>query len=133
MGFVADIPGFLSTIDIFVLSSIHEGMGVAVIEAMAAGRTVIATQVGGLPELVENEVTGVLVPPQDSEALAQAISRLVSQETILEKMGGKAWERVQEHFTMEKMARRNEEYYYELSRDSSSRGLCLEEVIELGA
>ncbi len=132
VGFVLDIPAFLSTIDVFTFPSVQEGLGVAVIEAMAASRPVIASRVGGLRELVQDQVTGILVPPKDSQALAQAISQLVSQNAVAQKMGARAWERVQEHFTMEKMARRNEEYYYELSRDSSSRGLCLEEVIELG-
>ena len=116
-GFTADIPSFLATIDVFVLPSLYEGLGVAAIEAMAAGKPVIATRVGGLPELVEDGVTGFLVPPGDSEALANSISRLLSREELMEQMGRNGWERVQRHFTMEQMAKKNEDYYYELLQE----------------
>ena len=116
-GFTADIPSFLATIDVFVLPSLYEGLGVAAIEAMAAGKPVIATQVGGLPELVEDGVTGFLVPPGDPEALASSISRLLSREGLMEQIGRNAWERVQRHFTMEQMAKKNEDYYYELLQE----------------
>lgn len=114
VGFVSDAPAFLSTIDIFVLPSLYEGLGVAVLEAMAAGKPVVATRVGGIPELVHDQVTGFLVPPKDPEALAGAISRLVSQEGLLQEMGSKARERIQRCFTVEQMAKKNEDYYYEL-------------------
>lgn len=114
LGFVPDIPSFLAPIDIFVLPSLHEGLGVAVLEAMAAGKPVIASRVGGIPELVEAEVTGLLVSPDDPRALAQAISRLISRRDLAREMGDKGWERVRRHFAMERMAKRNEEFYYEL-------------------
>ena len=114
MGFVSDIPSFLSTIDIFVLPSLYEGLGVAVLEAMAAGKPVVATKVGGLTELVEDQITGLLVPPEDPSALARSISQLVSQRGLAEEMGARAWERVQKHFTVEQMAKKNEDYYYDL-------------------
>ena len=117
MGFVSDIPSFLSTMDIFVLPSLYEGLGVAVLEAMAAGKPVVATKVGGLTELVEDQMTGLLVPPEDPSALARSISRLVSQRGLAEEMGGRAWERVQKHFTVEQMAKKNEDYYYEILQD----------------
>jgi glycosyltransferase involved in cell wall biosynthesis len=113
-GFVSDMPSFLSTIDVFVLPSIHEGLGVAVLEAMAAGKPVVATRVGGLPELVDDRVTGLLVPPKDSSALASAISHVISQSGLKQEMGAQAWKRVQRDFTAERMAERNEEFYYEI-------------------
>ena len=116
IGFVSDIPGFLSTIDIFVLPSLYEGLGVAVLEAMAAGKPVVATKVGGIPELVSDPATGLLVPAMDSQALAQAIERLISQKGLLQQMGEKGRERVLRQFTMEQMAGKNEDYYYELLR-----------------
>lgn len=115
--FVSDIPSFLSTIDFFVLPSLYEGLGVAVLEAMAAGKPVVATKVGGLPELVVDQITGLLVPPKDSLALARSISQMVSQKGLTEEMGRKACERVQQYFTMEQMAKKNEDYYYELLED----------------
>ncbi len=122
-GFVSDVPAFLSTIDIFALPSVNEGLGVAVLEAMAAGRPVVASRVGGIPELVEDRITGVLVPPEDPQALAEAISQLASEKPLAQEMGAKGCKRVHERFTLEKMARRNEKYYYELlyGPDSSDR------------
>jgi glycosyltransferase involved in cell wall biosynthesis len=114
MGFVSDVPAFLSGIDLFVLPSLYEGLGVAVIEAMAAGKPVVASCVGGLPELVDNEVTGLTVPPGDPPALARAISHVLFRKEALDCMGVKARERVQQHFTMEQMAKKNEGFYYEL-------------------
>lgn len=114
LGFVSDIPGFLSTIDIFVLPSVYEGLGVAVLEAMAAAKPVVATRVGGLPEIVEESITGLLIPPNDSRKLAQAISQVAFQEGLSRQMGREGMARVREHFTMEQTARKNEDYYYEL-------------------
>ncbi len=122
-GFVSDIPNFLSAIDILVLPSLYEGLGVAVLEAMAAGKAVIATRVGGLPELVHERVTGLLVPPRDPQALAQSIAQLVSQRHVVQRMGSKARERVQQYFTMEQMAKKNEDYYFELCHNHKEKGL----------
>lgn len=113
-GFIPDIPGFLSTIDIFVLPSLHEGLGVAVLEAMAAGKAVVATRVGGLADLVDDTITGLLVAAKDCGALAQAISKLLSQPGLAQQMGESGRERVRKHFTAEQMAKKNEDFYYEL-------------------
>jgi glycosyltransferase involved in cell wall biosynthesis len=113
-GFVGAVPGFLSAIDIFVLPSLYEGLGVSVLEAMAAGKPVVATRAGGLPEIVDDGVTGVLVPPGDAQALARALASLVSNPTLARQMGSKGRERVLRGFTMEKMAQGNEDYYYEI-------------------
>ncbi|MBI4527656.1 MAG: glycosyltransferase family 4 protein [Deltaproteobacteria bacterium] len=118
-GFVADIPTFLSTVDIFVLPSIKEGLGVAVLEAMAAGKPVIATQVGGIPELVLDGITGLLIPPEDPRSLADAISCLLKRADQGREMGRKGREIVERNFTMEAMARKNEAYYYDLLQDNS--------------
>lgn len=122
-GFVSDIPNFLSAIDILVLPSLYEGLGVAVLEAMAAGKAVIATRVGGLPELVHERVTGLLVPPSDPQALAQSIAQLVSLRHVVQRMGSKARERVQQYFTIEQMAKKNEDYYFELCHNHKEKGL----------
>lgn len=114
MGFVADIPDFLSRIDIFVLPSLYEGLGVAVLEAMAAAKPVVASRVGGLPELVADRETGFLVPPGDAAALADSIGRLVPEQILMDAMGERGRERVEQLFTLERMAARNEEFYYDL-------------------
>jgi glycosyltransferase involved in cell wall biosynthesis len=118
-GFVSDIPAFLARIDLFVLPSLHEGLGVAALEAMAAGKAVVASRVGGLAELVLDFDTGLLVSPRDSEALAQAIAKLVSDRSLARVMGNKGADRVREHFTLEQMALKNEAYYYDLLERSA--------------
>lgn len=114
LGFVADMPAFFSSIDIFVLPSLYEGLGVAALEAMAAARPVIASDVGGLRELVADGETGLRAAPGDSPSLARAISRLVSEPERIRAMGEKGRARVEKYFTMEQMAKQNESYYYDL-------------------
>jgi glycosyltransferase involved in cell wall biosynthesis len=113
-GFVSDVAAFLNQVDIFVLPSLYEGLGVAILEAMAAGKPIVASRVGGIPELIQHLATGLLVPPGDSEALAQAISRLVSEQDLAENLATRAREKVREEFTIEQMGRKNEAFYYEL-------------------
>jgi glycosyltransferase involved in cell wall biosynthesis len=118
-GFVSDTPAFLSRIDLFVLPSLHEGLGVAALEAMAAGKAVVASRVGGLAELVVDSDTGLLVSPSDPEALAKAIAKLVNDRPLARVMGNRGANRVREHFTLEQMALKNEAYYYDLLEGSA--------------
>lgn len=113
-GFVSDTRAFLADVDVFVMPSLFEGLGVAALEAMAAGKAVIASRVGGLAESVLHGVTGILVPPRDPEALAGAIAKIVKQPELAAAMGQRGRLRVLEHFTLEQMALKNEAYYYEL-------------------
>jgi len=113
-GFVSDVPGFFSQIDIFILPSLYEGLGVAVLEAMAAGKPVIASRVGGLPELIADGETGLLVAPKNAEGLAQAIARLADDKSLAREMGRKGAARARASFSLENMAAKNEAYYYEL-------------------
>ena len=127
LGFVSDIPTFLSQVDIFVLPSLFEGLGVSVLEAMAAGKAVIASRVGGLPELVIDSVTGLLVAPRDVEGLVNAISTLAGDKSLIRAMGDKGRERLNEKFTMEQTARQVEDYYYSLlERNGTETGSTLE-------
>jgi glycosyltransferase involved in cell wall biosynthesis len=73
--------------DVFALASDYEGLPVSVIEAMAAGLPVVATSVGGVPELVEQQRTGLLVPPRDRAGLARAIEKLAMDASLREAMG----------------------------------------------
>lgn len=114
LGFVTDMPGFLTNVDIVVLPSLLEGLGVSVLEAMAAGKAVIASRVGGLPELVIDGITGFLVEPRDVEGLAHAIAKLAGDRMLLQEMGQKGKQRLEKNFTMQRMARENEGYYYDL-------------------
>ena len=114
VGFVKDVPKFLSSIDVLVLPSLYEGLGVAALEAMAAGKPVVATRVGGLAESIVDGETGFLVPSRDATALAEAIQKLVGDPFMARAMGQKGTARVLSIFTMERMARQNEAYYYAL-------------------
>lgn len=93
-----DIPDWLRNFDIFVLPSLGEGISNTVLEAMASGLPVIATDVGGNPELVESEVTGLLVPSGDHDRLAEAIGRLVNDPQLRLAMGQAATARVRKTF-----------------------------------
>ena len=112
-----DVPELLAVMDVLVLPSLYEGLPNAVLEAMAAGKPVIATRVGGTPEVVEDEVTGLLVPPRDPEALAQAIIALLQDRERAKAMGRAGRERVEKHFSVERMVQQTEDLYKELVRE----------------
>jgi glycosyltransferase involved in cell wall biosynthesis len=107
----SDIPAVLSAIDIFVLASHEEGLPNSILEAMAAGKPVVATNVGGVAEAVEDGVTGLLVPHADPAALASAIRRLLADPGEAAAMGRAGRERVVCTFTMEAMVRATEAAY----------------------
>jgi glycosyltransferase involved in cell wall biosynthesis len=112
--FVHDTAAFFADIDLYVMPSLFEGLGVAALEAMAAGKPVIASRVGGLAESVVDDVTGLLVSPGDPAQLADAIEKLHRQPARAVALGRHGRERVQRHFSLEQMALSNEAYYYEL-------------------
>jgi glycosyltransferase involved in cell wall biosynthesis len=94
LGFRDDVPDLLRSADLFCVSSYLEGMGTATLDAMAVGLPVVATRVGGIPEIVEDGETGLLVPPRDPEALAGAILAMARDPARRQSMGGRARERV---------------------------------------
>ena len=114
VGYSANIPSLLSAFDIFVQPSLHEGLPNTVLEAMAAGLPVIATRVGGTPEMVLNGETGMLVPKSDPDSLADAITPLLGNPEARESMGRAGRQRVQQHFTVEEMVQKTEQLYEEL-------------------
>ena len=109
-----NVPEWLAAMDIFVLTSDWEGMSNAILEAMAAGLPVVATAVGGTPEVVVDGVTGLLVPPRDPDALAEAITRLLRDPDLRRKMGRAGRERVQQHFSVERMVQQTQSLYEQL-------------------
>ncbi|MFO7273404.1 MAG: glycosyltransferase family 4 protein [Bacillota bacterium] len=113
-GFVADVPAFLGRTGVFVLPSRSEGLGLVAVEAMAAGRPVVATRVGGLPEVVVDGETGFLVEPEDPEALARAIRALLADPARAARMGAAGRERVRKLFSAERMAEATAALYEEL-------------------
>jgi glycosyltransferase involved in cell wall biosynthesis len=102
-GFRPDAIGLIKSFDVFVLSSITEGLGSAVLEAMAARRPVVATRAGGIPEAVIDGKTGSLVPPNDPDALADAIVALLKDPERRERLAAAGRERVAAEFSVEKM------------------------------
>ena len=108
-----DIPDQLKTFDLFVLPSLTEGISNTILEAMATGLPVIATNVGGNPELVCDGQTGSLVPPADPEAMAQAIIRYLDQPEMRIAHGLAGRKRAVESFSMASMVEAYEELYLE--------------------
>ncbi|HTU16665.1 MAG TPA: glycosyltransferase [Gemmataceae bacterium] len=114
-GSVADVPGFLGELDVAVLCSHAEGMSNALLEYMAAGRAIAATNVGAAPELIVDGVHGLLVPPGDAHKLAEAIGRLLEDRELARRLGAAARLRSQERYSRAAMVRRFEEFYLSLS------------------
>ena len=97
----SDVPELLRAMDVFVLSSFSvECFPNALLEAMAAGRPAVCTAVGGVPEILEESVTGFLVPPHDPEALADRLVRILSDPALAERMGRAARARVESRFSL---------------------------------
>jgi glycosyltransferase involved in cell wall biosynthesis len=109
-----DVPAILSHLAVSVLSSTSEGFSNVILESMAAGRPVIATKIGGSPEIVVDGVTGYLVPPGDSLAMAEAITELLQDPDKARAMGSAGRKVVKEKFTVETMVKKYEELYASL-------------------
>src|SRR5882672_1445289 len=93
-GFRTDVLGCLKSFDLFVMSSVAEGLGTSLLDAMACSRPIVATEAGGIPEVVSHGVTGLLVPPRDHAAMAEAIVALISDKTRRQAMGDAGFARV---------------------------------------
>jgi glycosyltransferase involved in cell wall biosynthesis len=114
-GFRTDVLGCLKSFDIFVMSSVTEGLGTSILDAMACRRPVVATIAGGIPEIVDDGRTGVLVPPRDANALADAIVRLLNDDPLRSRMGDAGFARVTARFTVERMVRETASVYARLA------------------
>src|SRR4029079_3589950 len=102
-GFRLDVLGCIKGFDLFVMSSVTEGLGTSLLDAMACSKAIVATKAGGIPEVVDDGVTGLLVEPRDHHALAAAIVRLISDEAGRQGMAAAGFERVSARFTVERM------------------------------
>lgn len=112
-----DIPDILSCIDIFVMPSIAEGLPNALLEAMAMGRPIVATEVGGIPEVMKNGVNGLLVPPRDPIALATAMKGLIGNDRLAAQMGHAARDLVQDKFSMRATAQKWQTLYLSILKE----------------
>ena len=113
-GFVSDVPAFLAGLDIYVLSSDYEGIALALVEATASGLPVVATSVGGVPEVIVDGFNGLLVPPRQPKALAQAIVRLLVDPDLARRMGDAGRKRAEELFDAKVMAEKTVKVYEEV-------------------
>ena len=115
-GFREDVLSLIKSADLFVMSSITEGLGSAVLDAMAMGLPVVGTRAGGIPEAVVDGETGLLVPPRDPAALAEAMARVASDPEARRRMGAAGRLRVVEHYSLDRMTRDYERLYLEMVR-----------------
>ena len=115
LGYRSDVERVLGALDVFVLSSVSEGLSNTILEAMAAARPVVATRVGGAEEMIDDGRTGVLVPPSDPGAMAAALRRLLGAGDAGAAMGTAARRRVEAEFTLAGMMHRYEQLYTDVA------------------
>jgi len=119
-GSIANVPEFLSRLDIAVLCSHSEGMSNALLEYMASGRAIVATDVGANERLVHDGEQGLIIPPKDDAAIVSAIRRYLQEPELAVRMGRNARRKVEREFSREAMRLRFEEFYESLMRNGSS-------------
>ena len=117
-----DVPALMHAIDVFVMPSIWEGFGLVLLEAMAAGRPIVASRVATIPEVVADGESGLLVPAGDPLALATALAELAEQPALAVRMGEAGRERLRKQFSVEKMVGDTELLYRELLEERSLAG-----------
>ncbi len=115
-----EVAPFLHAMDLFVLPSRTEGLPITILEAMAAGRPVVAAAVGGIPEVVRDGETGLLVPERDPRRLADAVLRLLETPGFARAMGEAGRKRIEEAFTLEREARQTSQVYRHLLAERSA-------------
>ncbi len=111
IGSILDAYQYLKAFDLFVLPSVKEGQPWTILEAMAAGVPIVATNIAGIPEMIENEKSGLLVEPADSEALSLAIEKMLAHPSSAHAMVQNALLVVKEKFRIDEMVKKNEELF----------------------
>ena len=122
LGKRSDTAELYHLFDVPVLSTHYEGMPNVVMEAMAAGRPVVATAVDGCAELIEHGVTGLLVPPRDAKALAEAIGRVLDDATLAERLGHAGQQHMRKRYSTERLVERHELLYEKLLAKTQAAG-----------
>ncbi len=113
-GFRADILSFMKSFDVFVMSSLFEGLGTSLLDAMALSKATVASDTGGIPEVVSHGETGWLVAPRDARELASAITKLLKDPESRERMGRAGLERVARLFSADQMVEKTLGVYRDL-------------------
>ncbi len=116
LGFREDVPELLKAVDGYVLASRSEGLGTAILEALAAELPAVATNVGGIPDSIRHEKTGLLVRPNDPEDLAAAMIRVMDDREFAKRLGAEAGLLIDSTFSRESMGRRTIEFYKEVTK-----------------
>lgn len=111
LGHRPDVPDILAAADVWVMPSLSEGLPLALLEAMFAGKAIVASAVGGIPEVIEAERDGLLVPPSDPRALAAALARLISSPALRASLGRAAQEKAKSQFSVAHMTDDYERLY----------------------
>ena len=111
LGTRSDIPEVLATCNVIALPSIQEGLPMALLEAMAAGKAIVATRVGAIPEVIRDGRSGILVPPANATSLAQALSVLIGDQSKRQAMGAEASKIVEEGYSFNRMIQSYESLY----------------------
>lgn len=114
VGFRSDVPDLMAAADLVVLPSVAEAFGLVLTEALYLGTPIVATRAGGIPEIVDDGVDGILVPPADSGALADAIEKLIRDPGRRQALVGKGRQKVRDRFSFTHMVRQYESVYSEL-------------------
>lgn len=114
LGIRNDTPELLAIMDIFVMPSLSEGLPMALLEAMAAGKPVVATAVGAIPQIIRDGDSGMLVPPQDIERLTTTLARLIQAPQKTQQIGEKARKEVETNYSSARMTQRYIEHYRQL-------------------
>jgi glycosyltransferase involved in cell wall biosynthesis len=109
----SDVPRLLAALDVLAMPSRWEGLPIALLEAMAMSRPIVATRISGIPEVIQSEDNGLLVPPADPVALAEALGRLLSDEQLRERLGRRALQTVHERYDVARTASGYEGLYAE--------------------
>jgi glycosyltransferase involved in cell wall biosynthesis len=116
LGFRKDIPDLMRTIDVLLTPSLWEGFGIVLIEAMASGKPVVASMISSIPEIIEDGVSGILIPPENSNSIYDALSRLLSNPGMCRQLGKNGLKIFNEKFTSYKMIKSYEEVFDRLLR-----------------
>lgn len=117
LGIRSDIERLMKSTKLFVLTSRWEGLPLTILEAMSSGAGIIATKVGGVPEVIQNGKEGILISPEDPTALARAIAELLKDRELRVKMGINAYKKVKEKYSIEVYSKNILEFYKSLITD----------------
>ncbi len=107
LGFRNDVPDLLAAFDVFALPSLWEGLSISLIEALAAGKPIVATDIDGNREVIEHEETGLMVPPADVPALATALGTLLTDRSLAARLAGRARRSAETRFSFDRMVEQN--------------------------